>query len=149
MKITEAGQFEVHAHKDRVLTLVRDPEFLGRSLPDSKGYRVTAPDTCVVDMLVGVSHIKGIMPTTLRIQPTRASEPLTIQVSAQGLGSRVDMELTFDIEERDGGTEVNWRSASTISGVLASVGAGLLRPLAKRNFDAIVSAIQAAIEAAV
>ena len=149
MKITETGSFAVSSSPDRVLALVTEPDFLGRTLPDSKGYRVTGTDSCVVEMKVGVSHIKGVMPTTLKIQPREEWEPLVIKVSAQGLGSRVDMALRFDIAPLDGGTAIDWSSEASVSGVLASVGAGLLRPLAKRNFDAIVGAIQEAIEAAI
>lgn len=149
MKIAEQGTFSVGAPPERVLELVTDPDFLGRTLPDSKGYRVTSPTSCVVDMKVGVSHIKGVMPATLTVQAHDPGEPLKIRVGAHGLGSRVDMELSFDIQDNGSGTDVRWASDATVSGVLASVGAGLLRPLAKRNFDAIVSAIQEAIEAAI
>lgn len=149
MKITEQGTFEVTASPELVLQLVTDPDFLGKTLPDSRGYRVTGPTSCVVDMTVGVSHIRGMMPTTLTVEPSEKGMPLTIRVGAQGLGSRVDMALTFDIQGGDHATQVAWSSTATVSGVLASVGAGLLRPLAKRNFDAIVGAIQEAIEAAI
>ena len=149
MKITEQGMFSVSSTPAQVLALVSNPDFIGRTLPDSKGYQVTAPDTCVVDMRVGVSHIKGVMPTTLKILPLDKDEPLVIRVGAQGLGSRVDMELRFDIQEVEGKAQINWTSDATVSGVLSSVGSGLLRPLAKRNFDAIVMAIQQAIEAAI
>lgn len=149
MKINEMGSFTVATVPERVLALITDPDFLGRTLPDSKGYRVTAPDSCVVDMKVGVSHIKGVMPATLTIQPREGDAPLVIKVGAQGLGSRVDMALQFQMEDQGGLTAILWSSDATISGVLASVGAGLLRPLAKRNFDAIVAAIQQAIEAAI
>ncbi|PSR34485.1 MAG: hypothetical protein C7B46_04950 [Sulfobacillus benefaciens] len=148
MKIAENGTFFVHATQQEVLALVTDPEFLARTLPDSKGYRVTGADSAVVDMLIGVSHIKGTMPTTLAILSRDAETPLTVRVTAQGLGSRVDMTLTFQLQEQPEGTQVNWSSDAMISGVLASVGSGLLRPLAKRNFDGIVTAIQEAIEAA-
>ncbi len=149
MKVTEQGQFVVSASPDHVLQLVTDPDFLGKTLPDSKGYRVTGPASCVVDMKVGVSHIKGVMPTTLTVQPHQPGTPLIIRVGAQGLGSRVDMELGFDIQDLGHSTQLAWTSMATVSGVLASVGSGLLRPLAKRNFDAIVSAIQQAIEQAI
>lgn len=148
MKITDQGQFSVHAPKERVVQLMTDPDFLGRTLPDSKGYRVTGPDSVVADMKVGVSHIKGVMPTTLTIKAVREGEPLTIRVVAQGLGSRVDMELAFDIKDLNGSSDLDWSSTATVSGMLASVGSGLLRPMAKRNFDAIVGAIRDAIEAA-
>ncbi len=148
MKITDQGQFSVQAQTERVIQLMTDPDFLGRTLPDSKGYRVTSPTSVVADMKVGVSHIKGVMPTTLTIQPVHTGEPVTIRVVAQGLGSRVDMELAFNINGVNGSTELDWSSTATVSGVLASVGSGLLRPMAKRNFDAIVGAIRDAIEAA-
>lgn len=149
MKISEQGHFAVMASASTVLSFITDPDFLGKTLPDSKGYRVTGSDTCVVDMKVGVSHIRGAMPATLTVGPYASGEPLVIKVNAQGLGSRVDMRLTFDVHEVEGRTEIDWVSDATVSGVLASVGAGLLRPLAKRNFDAIVAAIQGAIEAAI
>ena len=149
MRITEQGTFVVSSTQSQVIALITNPEFIGQTLPDSKGYRLTGPDTCVVEMKVGVSHLKGIMPTTLKILPYKDGEPLVIQVSAQGLGSRVDMELRFDTQGIDEKTQIDWTSDARVSGVLASVGSGLLRPLAKRNFDAIVAAIQEAIEAAI
>lgn len=151
MRMTEAGTFSVSTPLPELINRVTDPEFLGRTLPDSKGYDVTGADSCVVRMSVGVSHIRGTMPTTLTIRPYVPGEPLVIAVSASGLGSRVDMTLAFSFRESGEGesrVDVSWQSDATISGVLASVGAGLLRPLAKRNFDAMVAAIQSAIEKA-
>ncbi|MHB1610320.1 MAG: SRPBCC domain-containing protein [Sulfobacillus sp.] len=147
MKMTESGSFAVRSSQEEVLALVTSPEFLAKTLPDSKGYRVTGPESAVVDMLIGVSHIKGTMPTTLTILPQEDADHLNVRVAAQGLGSRVDMTLAFELQRQAEGTLVMWSSDAMISGVLASVGSGLLRPLAKRNFDAIVAAIQAAIEA--
>lgn len=150
MKMTESGRFMAKASPQRVIQLVADPDFLGRTLPDSKGYQVTGEDSCTVNMKVGVSHIKGVMPTTLTIQSKPVEdEPLVIHVAAQGLGSRVDMDLQFVIQDLGEETQLEWTSEATVSGMLASVGSGLLRPLAKRNFDAIVGAIQEAIEAAI
>jgi carbon monoxide dehydrogenase subunit G len=145
MRIQESGTFEVLAATDDVTALVANPEFLGKTLPDSTGYEVTGPDSCVVKLKVGVSHIKGVMPAVLTIHPADRADRLSIGVKAQGLGSRVDMQLAFAIQPSNGGTQVSWTSDATVSGVLASVGAGLLRPLAKKNFDAIVTAIQTAI----
>ena len=146
MRITESGSFSVKASLTEVKHLITDPDFLGRALPDSKGYKVTGENSCTVDMTVGVSHIRGVMPTTLKINPWVSGEPLTIKVNAQGLGSRVDLGLSFELDAEGTGTRLDWTSEATVSGVLASVGSGLLRPLAKRNFDAIVAAIQEAIE---
>ncbi len=147
MKMTESGSFAVRSSQEEVLALVTSPEFMGKTWSDSKGYRVTGPESAVVDMLIGVSHIKGTMPTTLTILPQEDADHLNVRVAAQGLGSRVDMTLAFELQRQAEGTLVMWSSDAMISGVLASVGSGLLRPLAKRNFDAIVAAIQAAIEA--
>lgn len=152
MRLTDQGSFVVHSSVDRLLPLMTSPDFIGRTLPDSKGYTVDGPDRCTVQMAVGVSHVRGVMPTRLVVEPVQEGQPVTVRAEASGLGSRVNLLLHFRLvpldEAGETGVRIEWDSDATVSGLLASVGAGLLRPLAQRNFDAIVRAIQSALEEA-
>jgi carbon monoxide dehydrogenase subunit G len=149
MTINDQGHFAIAAPPADVYRFMTDPEFLGRSLPDARGYAVESEHQFTATLLVGVSHIRGTMPTRFEIVGEGPSQPCRIRAQARGLGSQVDVSLEFKLRPVAGQTEVDWHSAATVSGLLASVGAGVLKPVAQRNFNAIIAAIEAALEKAV
>ena len=61
------------------------------------------------------------------------------------MGSRIDLRLDFTLSEKDNTVVIDWGSTADVNGLLASVGAGLLRPLTRTKFDAVVNSVQAAL----
>jgi carbon monoxide dehydrogenase subunit G len=148
VRITDSGQFSVAATLDALLPLVTDPDFMARALPDVREYHVDGPDRASLKIAVGVSHVRGVLPSRFRLERAPGGHALTVIGDASGMGSRIDFKLALALTERDGAVDVDWQSTADVVGLLASVGAGLLRPLARTKFDQVVASVQAALASA-
>jgi carbon monoxide dehydrogenase subunit G len=146
--MSDQGQFTVNTTLDRLMPLITSPEFMAKALPDVKDYKVEGPDRASLKMAVGVSHIRGVLPARFRIDQSGGPGKLAVIADASGMGSRIDLKLDFTLSERDGSVAVDWASSADVNGLLASVGAGLLRPLTRTKFDAVVNSVQAALKEA-
>lgn len=148
MRITDAGEFTVAAPLERLMPLITDPDFMARALPDVKEYAVDGPDRASLKMSVGVSHVRGVLPARFRLDRSGGPGKLAVIADASGMGSRVDLTLDFTLEEQGGGVRVAWTSRADVNGLLASVGAGLLRPLTRTKFEAVVASVRSALDEA-
>jgi carbon monoxide dehydrogenase subunit G len=148
VKISDQGQFAVQTTLDRLMPLITNPEFMAQALPDVKEYKVEGPDRASLRMAVGVSHVRGVLPARFRLDQSGGPGKLAVIADASGMGSRIDLKLDFSLSEKDSSVIVEWSSNADVNGLLASVGAGLLRPLTRTKFDAVVSSVQAALNKA-
>ena len=145
MRISDQGQFTVNTTLDKLMPLITDPDFMARALPDVKEYKVEGPDRATLKMAVGVSHIRGVLPARFRLDRSGGPGKLAVVADASGMGSRIDLRLDFTLSEKDNSVVIDWGSTADVNGLLASVGAGLLRPLTRTKFDAVVNSVQAAL----
>jgi|GEM_PF-2184239 carbon monoxide dehydrogenase subunit G len=148
MKLADQGRFTIKTRLDRLMPLITDPDFMARALPDVKEYQVEGPDRASLKIAVGVSHIRGVLPARFRIDRSGGPGKLAVIADASGMGSRVDLRLDFTLTEQDGSVVVDWTSSADVNGMLASVGAGLLRPLTRAKFDAVINSVQSALSQA-
>lgn len=144
MKIQDHGQFTVNTSMEKLLPFITDPEFMARALPDVREYKVDGPDSASLKMAVGVSHIRGVLPAKFKLERGEDGK-LAVLANASGMGSRIDLRLDFTLTDRTSAVLVDWSSSADVNGTLASVGAGLLRPLARKQFDAVVTSVQTAL----
>ena len=62
------------------------------------------------------------------------------------MGSAFNMLTSFDLEALDdGGTRVKWAGDLSMFGKLVALAGGLIRPIAKKDIQRLVDAIQAAL----
>jgi carbon monoxide dehydrogenase subunit G len=148
VKISDQGQFTVNSTLEKLMPLITDPDFMARALPDVKEYKVEGPDRASLKMAVGVSHIRGVLPARFKIDRSGGPDKLAVVADASGMGSRIDLRLDFTLKEIDNAVTVDWNSSADVNGLLASVGAGLLRPLTRTKFDAVVTSVQEALSKA-
>ena len=151
MKISDEGQFSVKTTIDRMMPLITDPDFMARALPDVKEYKVEGPDKASLKMAVGASAARprGVLPARFRLDQSAGPNKLAVIADAsKGMGSKIDLRLDFTLSEQDGNVVVDWTSTSDVNGLLASVGAGLLRPLTRTKFDSVVASVQDALSKA-
>src|SRR5579875_138990 len=142
MKLADQGRFTIKTRLDRLMPLITDPDFMARALPDVKEYQVEGPDRASLKIAVGVS------PARFRIDRSGGPGKLAVIADASGMGSRVDLRLDFTLTEQDESVVVDWTSSADVNGMLASVGAGLLRPLTRAKFDAVINSVQSALSQA-
>ena len=95
---------------------------------------------------VGVGKVRGSAVITLMLQGEEP--PVRAAYSGKGklMGSAFDMATSFDLELAEGGgTVVKWVGDLVMFGKLVALAGGLIRPLAKKDIERLVGAIQAAL----
>jgi uncharacterized protein len=140
------GSFEVPGSRPEIYAFLTDPRQVAEVLPDA---RVTEarPDGFSVDARVGVGPMRGTMSTRLDIVERVPEQQAVYRGQGRGLGSVVDLTASFRLEEAaGGGTTVEWDGEANVSGRLASVAGGMLEPLARKNIERFIGAVQARLK---
>jgi carbon monoxide dehydrogenase subunit G len=140
------GEFTINASRPEVYAFLTDPARVSRHMPDVKNVVIEDDDHFTVTARVGVSHIKGDVTMKLAIKDRQPPVSTTVVGTGTGLASAVDMVTSFVLEERGGGTVVQWKGDVTISGRLAAFGPqGLLDRIARKNVDTFIEGIRSGL----
>jgi hypothetical protein len=142
------GEFTIAAPLEEVYRFLVDPSRLAPCLPDLRNYEVKDSDHFTVTIRVGVAHIRG--PITFHLAIVGREEPRCARFAGKGsgMGSVVDIQCRFRLEEAaDGATLVQWDGQAIIGGTLMSIAGGLLEPLARRQAERFIQSLKAGLEA--
>lgn len=146
MSIRFEGEFTVPVSREETYALLSDPRKFAPLLPTYKSIEVRDDRTADVTVAVGVGKVRGSAVITLTLEgelpPSRAA------YSGKGklMGSAFDMGTSFDLLPADGGgTVVKWVGDLAMFGKLVALAGGLIRPLAKKDIERLVGAIQSAL----
>jgi carbon monoxide dehydrogenase subunit G len=145
MQLHLEGSNSLNASRDRVYALLTDPNFIAKNLPDSEDVRVLDDHS-----LEGKMKLKiAVVSTSLRMKMSleRTSPPEKAALKAEGTGSGSTLKIS-SIFELSGGTptEMAWSADAEISGVMAGMGATLLKGFATKKVAEIFADITGAIE---
>lgn len=145
MAISFTGEFQVPKAREEVYDFLTDPSRFGPLLPDFQGVSVEDERTFTVKVKVGVSHIRGT--ASVKLHLAEAERPRRALYCGQGsmAGGSVDLTASFDLEGNSGQTRVRWNGEAQIAGRIISVAGGLLEPLAKKNLQKLIDALQQAL----
>jgi len=145
MAIAFGGEFQVQKGAAEVFDFLTDPNRFAPLLPDFQGLSVENEKNFTVKTKVGISHIRGT--ATVKLHLAEAERPRRAFYHGKGsvAGGNVDLTASFDLEEASGSTRVRWQGEAQIFGRLTSVAGGLLEPLAKKNVQKLIDALQAAL----
>jgi carbon monoxide dehydrogenase subunit G len=136
------GAFDVPGNPPEVYAFLTDPGQVAAVLPDARVTEVR-PDGFSVDARVGVGPMRGTMSTRLDMIERLPGQRAVYRGQARGLGSVVDLTASFRLEtSAGGGTTVEWGGEANVSGRLASVAGGMLEPLARKNIERFINAVQ-------
>ncbi len=145
MAFNFGGEFEVQRTPEETYDFLTDPNRFCPLLPDYERVELRDPDNFVVDVKVGISHIRGTAVVKLclaeRERPSRAK----YTGKASMAGGNVDLNASFDLRPNGGGTVVTWKGEAQVFGQLASVAGGLLQPLARKNIQKAIASLQSAL----
>jgi hypothetical protein len=87
---------------------------------------ILSPDSFRAKVKVGISLVKGTMEfefrTTDKVPPSSAK----LIGTGRGVGSTIDMQTGFTLEEAGAGTKVGWVGDVNVGGIMAGLGTKLL-----------------------
>ena len=148
MAFSFGGEFAVAQPPQSVYTFLTDPQKFAPLLPDFQSVTMQDPTHFTVKLNVGISHIRGV--ADVKMELSQAESPSRAQYKGQGsiAAGTVTLVAGFDLaSDSNGGTRVTWRGEAQVFGRIISMAGGLLEPLAKKNIQKLIDALQNALNA--
>lgn len=127
------GVFTVSSPKEKVFAVVTDPNQMARCMPDLRKLEVKSADEFVAVVGTGISLVKGDISLHFRTLEKAPSDRAKIVAHGTGLGSAIDVEMVTELSDGDGGgTTMKWAAEASVSGMLASLGQGMIKSQSER-----------------
>lgn len=143
------GTFDVKAPKEKVYSIVMDPNQISKCMPDLQKLDIKSADEFNVVLRAGVSFIKGDF--SLRFTTVEKTPPTHAKLAGHGtgIGSTVDLDVLMDFSDGpNGGTSMKWSADAKIGGRIASVGQRLLNSQAEKIIKQLFDCLKTTLEAA-
>lgn len=138
------GTFNVKAPKEKVYSIMLDPNEISKCMPDLQKLDVKSADDFTAIVKAGVSFIKGDF--TMHFTTVEKSPPTHAKLSAHGtgIGSTIDMQTAMDFADgQDGGTAMKWTADANVGGRIASVGQRLINGQAEKIIKQLFTCLEA------
>jgi carbon monoxide dehydrogenase subunit G len=145
MNISFGGDFTVAKSREQVFEFLTDAERFCPLLPDFQSMKKEDGDKFMVTLRVGISHIRGDAKVKMKLLEATRPSHAVYEGKGDVAGGTATLRAGFELADADGGTKVAWKGQAQIAGRLASLAGGLLEPLAKKNVQQLIDALQAAL----
>ena len=146
MEMKLDGKFTVRQKPDFIYRFLVDPQCFGEVLPDLQTLEILGSTSFKSLFRVGISFIKGPMEVHFQLIESDPGKKPRYKGKGTGMGSFVELDAGFLLEESGDGTVVAWNGVAQIGGRLAAVAGGLLQPVAQKNAAAFLEALKQRIE---
>jgi uncharacterized protein len=147
MAFSFGGEFQVQRRPESVYEFLTNPQMFCPLMPDFQSIAMQDPTHFIVKLNVGVSHIRGV--ADVKMELARAERPCRAEYKGQGAvpGGNVALTAGFELSPEGEATRVAWKGGAQVSGRIISMAGGLLEPLAKKNIQKMIDALQQALSA--
>jgi len=125
------GEHTFKLPRERVWTLLLDPDVLKACLPGCEKLDVVGPDEYAATMKIGVAMIRGTFTGKVKITDKQEPEKYTMAVEGSGPQGQVSGVGTLELVDQGETTLVRYKGDANVRGTLARVGARVVQPAAK------------------
>lgn len=147
MQLHLDGSISINAPKSKVFSLLSDPNFLAKTLPDAEDVRVIDSDTLEARLKLRVAVVSSTLKVKMTVSERDPPNKATLRADGQGSGSAMKIVSVFTLEG-DSPTKMGWTADAEVTGVMAGLGSSLLKGFAAKKVAEIFGAITRALEAA-
>lgn len=142
------GTFNVKAPKEKVFSMVLDPNQISQCMPDLQKLDVKSQDDFTAVVKAGVSFIKGDFTMHFTVVDKTPSTHAKLLSHGTGIGSTIDLDTIMDLSDAaDGGTAMKWQAEAKVGGRIASVGQRLISGQAEKIIKQLFECLQGKLEA--
>jgi carbon monoxide dehydrogenase subunit G len=145
VKFKYDGTFKVNRSAQEAFDFLVSPSEFAPLLPYFKELKDLSAEGFTLVMEIGIPQLRGQVEAKVnRVrQPEDAGMQAAYNASGRHSLGMVDSQLAYSVAATaDGESEVTWLCESLVSGTLASLAQGILAPLARRNIDQMIKAVQ-------
>jgi carbon monoxide dehydrogenase subunit G len=136
------GSFEAPIPRSKVWEFLLSPKDIAPCIPDLQSLDITGPDTFKAKVKVGLSVVRGSMDFDFQIADKVPPSSAKLVGKGRGVGSSVDLQTSFGLDEVGQGTKVSWAADVTVGGVIAGLGSKLLDSSSAKMVEQVVANFQ-------
>src|SRR6267143_2458446 len=140
MQLHLDGSNSINAARERVFSLLTDPAFLAKTLPDAEDVRVLGPDSLEAKIKLRVAVVSSTLKMKLTITKKTPTTEATLVADGTGSGSAIKINSRFSLQG-DLPTTMAWSADAEITGVRAGMGSTLLKGFATKKIAEIFQGI--------
>ena len=133
-----AGSFETPVPRQTVWEFLLDPQEIGPCFPDMQSMGVLGPDSFKAKVKVGLSVVRGTMDFEFHAADKIPPSSAKLIGKGKGVGSTVDIQTGFTLEEAGFGTKIGWTADVTVGGIMAGLGSRLLDSTSAKMVEQVV-----------
>ncbi len=127
-----------------VFDALTDPELVAESLPAVEKVSVRDPDHWTASVKLPIAPRLTL---AFELLERRVPEHARLHASGRNLGSSLTMDTSFDLESTETGTSMRYVVETTLGGLLGRLGDAALRPIADRQVERLLAAIERRVAA--
>lgn len=132
------GSFETPTPRQVVWDFLLNPQDIGPCFPDLQSLEVTSADSFRAKVRVGLSLVKGTMEFEFRTTDKVPPQSAKLVGNGRGVGSTVEIQTGFTLEEMGSGTKVAWVADVNVGGIMAGLGSKLLDSTSSRMVEEVI-----------
>ena len=120
------GSFDTPVPRQTVWEFLLNPNDIGPCFPDLQSLEVLGPDSFKAKVKVGLSVVRGTMDFDFHAAEKTPPSSAKLIGKGKGVGSTVDIQTAFTLEETNSATKVGWVADVAVGGIMAGLGTKLL-----------------------
>ncbi len=124
-----------------------NPNDIAPCFPDLQSLDILSPDSFRAKVKVGISLVKGTMEFEFRMADKVPPSSAKLIGTGRGVGSSVEMQTAFTLDESGSGTKVGWTADVTVGGIMAGLGAKLLDSASSKMVEQVVENMKSKLKA--
>ena len=145
MQIHLDGTNVMNAPRERVFSLLTDPNFLAKTLPDAEDVRVLDSASLEAKLKLRIAVVSSSLKVKMTVAEKTPTTGATLLAEGSGSGSTMKIKSTF-LLSGEKPTTMNWTADAEIGGVMAGLGSSLLKGFATKKVAEIFAGITRSIE---
>lgn len=131
MKFEFSGAPIIPASRQVVWDRLTDPDFVAASAPGVESVEALDPRHYTVVSGVGLGALRIKFNVAVELFDIVERKALSMRSRGNGAGSVVEVVSAVRLEDAEGGTRLDWRAVSDVSGMVASLGSRLVEGVAR------------------
>ena len=132
------GSFETPASRKVAYDFLLNPNDVAPCLPDLQSVEGLGPDSFRAKVKLGIGLVKGNMDFDFRVIDKVPPASAKLVGRGRGVGSSVDIQTGFKLEELGSGCKVGWIADVTMSGMIAGLGSRMLDSTSTKMVEQVV-----------
>ena len=142
------GRVEIHAPRAKVWAFVTDPDQIASCAPGAQSIEKLDGGRFKAHARVGSGFFSAKVVADVEFTEIHEPDDATVRARGHAPGSAVDATAKMVLTDgADGSTAVDWTADVTISGMIASVGAGRIDGTVNKGIGQTFDCIKAKLEA--